>query len=79
MRKSKTRKSDLKQARLNHHKNKKKEKEAKLKAQEDRDEKYQEWLDLPQDKWTDARKKKNGIAVDEVVETTEETKEETND
>ena len=64
MRKSKTRKSDK---RLNYEsltKTKKANKEAKLKAKEERDKKYQEWSDLPQAEWSEARKKRNNIQVE---------------
>ena len=66
VRKSKTRKSDK---RLNYEsltKTKKANKEAKLKAKEERNDKYQEWFNLPQSEWSEARKKRNNI--EDVIE-----------
>ncbi|NVM33971.1 MAG: hypothetical protein HWN81_00145 [Candidatus Lokiarchaeota archaeon] len=63
MRKSKSRKSELKQVRLNASKNKRRLKEEKKKAKAERDAKYQAWLNLPEEEWTDARKKANNKEV----------------
>ena len=65
MRKSKNKKTENKLRWLNASKTKKKEKEDELKEKEERDEKFQAWVDLPQEEWTDARKLKNGIELGE--------------
>lgn len=61
MKKSKARKQDKQIKHLACVKYKKDLKQKKI----DRDEKYEVWLNLPQSDWSEARKKRNGIIVEE--------------